>query len=62
MILANEEMGIEFEVDNEADFNKWYAKRKEQIRADAIDDCIKFVDEWDSVIADALAKNIKEQK
>lgn len=28
-------------------------------RQDAIDECVKFVDEWDSVIANALAKNSK---
>lgn len=30
-------------------------------RQGAIDKCIKYVNEWDSVIADALAKHFKEQ-
>lgn len=36
MIIENKEMGIRFEVDNQQDFDKWYAIRKEQIKADAI--------------------------
>lgn len=38
MTIENREMGIRFEVDNQQDFDKWYAIRKEQIRADAIDE------------------------
>lgn len=33
----------------------------QQGRADAIKECIEFVNGWDSVIADALSKNMKEQ-
>lgn len=38
MTIENKEMGIRFEVDNQQDFDKWYAIRKEQIRADAIEE------------------------
>lgn len=38
MTVENKEMGIRFEVDNQQDFDKWYAIRKEQIRADAIEE------------------------
>lgn len=41
MIIENKEMGIRFEVDNQQDFDKWYAIRKEQIRADAIDEFVR---------------------
>lgn len=43
MTIENKEMGISFEVDNQQDFDKWYAIRKEQIRADVIDECIKVI-------------------
>lgn len=42
-------------------FEEAFIEGYAQGRADAIDECIKFVDEWDSVIADALARNMKEQ-
>lgn len=42
MTIENKEMGISFEVDNQQDFDKWYAIRKEQIRADAIDDALNL--------------------
>lgn len=37
------------------------SKISQKIRVNVIDECIRFVDEWDSVIADALSKNMKEQ-
>lgn len=42
------------------DLYKAYDDGYAQGRADAIEKCIRFVDEWDSVIADALSKNMKE--
>lgn len=34
----------------------------EKGRADAIEECVNFVDEWDSVIAESLSKHMREQK
>lgn len=63
-------MGIRFEVDNQQDFDKWYATRKEQIRADAIeevtDELLKlpkiFVDYFDYIAVARITKKLEQLK
>lgn len=72
MTIENKEMGISFEVDNQQDFDKWYAIRKEQIRSAAIDEFVEFantmptVEEEDGEIRPMwlkeMAQKLKEQK
>lgn len=51
MIIENKEIGIRFEVDNQQDFDKWYAIRKEQIRSDAIN-------EYTNVLCNHFARSL----
>lgn len=75
MIIENKEMGIRFEVDNQQNFDKWYAIRKEEIRADAIDEHFRKIMSFintnnrgscDYFIVDQIenyiAEQLKEQK
>lgn len=53
-----EELKIFQELYPDTDVKSSLQKNYQQGRVDAIEECIKFVDEWDSVIADALVKNM----
>ena len=69
MTIENKEMGIRFEVDNQQDFDKWYAIRKEQIRAEVIEEVRQKVKEtfknpsssWVIAVFDVLIEQLKSQ-
>lgn len=56
-----EELKVFRELYPDTDIESSLQKNYQQGRADAIEECIKFVDDWDNVIADALARNIRKQ-